>query len=149
MKPKAFQDLLPDLAANCWGCGRNNEHGLKIKSRWDGDETLCVWEPKDYHLTFPGYLNGGIIASIIDCHCLNTANAAYVKDSGQKMEEAAEGYLTGVLKVKYLRPTPVKKVTLRAKIVERGEKKIKVSCDLDSDNNLCVNGGITAVRIGL
>ena len=65
------------------------------------------------------------------------------------MEEAAGGYLTGVLKVKYLRPTPVKKVTLRAKIVERGEKKIKVSCDLDSDNNLCVNGGITAVRIGL
>lgn len=64
------------------------------------------------------------------------------------MEEAIGGYLTGVLTVKYLRPTPVKKVTLRTKIVEKGEKKVKVSCDLFSDNQLCVTGGIIAVRLG-
>jgi acyl-coenzyme A thioesterase PaaI-like protein len=148
MKNIAFQDRWPDLGASCWGCGRNNEHGLKIKSFWDGDEAVCDWEPKDYHLAFPGYLNGGIIASIIDCHCLNLANATYARESGKKMEEVVGGYLTGVLNVKYLRPTPIKTVTLRAKIVEKGEKKIKVSCDLYSDKNLCATGGITADRLG-
>ncbi|MFX1323604.1 MAG: PaaI family thioesterase [Promethearchaeota archaeon] len=147
IKSEAFQDRWPEAAANCWGCGRNNEHGLKIKSYWEGDEAVCVWEPKDYHIAIPGFLNGGIIASIIDCHCLNAANAAYIKESGQKMEDAASGYLTGMLNVKYLRPTPVKQVTLRAKIVEKGEKKIKVLCDLYSDDQLCVTGGITAVRL--
>lgn len=43
MKSDAFQDHWPDIAANCWGCGRNNEHGLQIKSHWDGDEAVCVW----------------------------------------------------------------------------------------------------------
>ena len=148
MKDKALQDQWPDLGADCWGCGKNNEHGLRIKSYWDGEEAVCTWDPKTYHLAFPGYLNGGIIASIIDCHCLNLANAAYAKESGKKLEEVIGGYLTGVLNVKFLRPTPIKTVTLRAKIVEKGEKKIKVSCDLYSDNNLCATGGITAVRLG-
>ncbi|MFX1524237.1 MAG: PaaI family thioesterase [Promethearchaeota archaeon] len=148
MDSKAFQDQWPDIGAMCWGCGRKNEHGLKIKSYWDGDEAICTWEPKDYHLAFPGILNGGIIATIIDCHCLNTANAAYVKEKGLKMEEVVGGFITGMLNVKLIRPTPVKTVNLRAKIDEMGEKKIKVSCELYSGKNLCATGGITAVRIG-
>ncbi len=27
-----FQDQWPEIATQCWGCGRNNEHGLQIKS---------------------------------------------------------------------------------------------------------------------
>jgi len=38
------------------------------------------------------------------------------------MEDTIGGYLTGVLNVKFLRPIPVKQVTLGAKIVEKGEK---------------------------
>lgn len=116
IKSEAFQDRWPEIAANCWGCDRNNESGIQIKSYWDGDEVICVWEPKDYHMALPGYLNGGIIASIIDCHYLNTANAIYVKETGQRMEDAIGGYLTGLLNVKFLRPTPIKQGTLRAKI---------------------------------
>ncbi len=149
MKSKAFQDQWPDMSATCWGCGRNNEHGLKIKSYWDGEEVVCVWEPKDYHLAFPGVLNGGIIASIIDCHCLNAANAAYMKEKGQKMDELIAGFITGMLNVKFLKPTPVKTVNLRAKIIEMGEKKIKVTCELFSGKILCATGGITAIRVGI
>ncbi|MHA1992683.1 MAG: PaaI family thioesterase [Candidatus Hodarchaeales archaeon] len=148
MKSEAFQDQWPDIGANCWGCGRNNEHGLKIKSYWDGDEAVCVWEPKEYHIAFPGVLNGGIIASIIDCHCLNTANAAYAKENGLKMDSLlGGGFMTGMLNVKFVRPTPVKTVNLHAKIIEMGEKKIKVSCELYSGEILCATGGITAVRV--
>ena len=147
MKSESFQDHWPDVGSNCWGCGRNNDHGLKIKSHWEGDEAVCVWEPKDYHMAFPGVLCGGIIASIIDCHCLNTANAEYARETGQKPEELVGGYLTGQLNVKYLRPTPIKKVTLRAKVVEKKGRKMKVSCELYSGKRLCATGGITAVRI--
>ena len=99
-------------------------------------------------MAFQGILNGGIIASIIDCHCLNTANAAYIKEKGLEMGSVtAGGFLTGSLNVKYIKPTPVNEpVKLLAKITEMGEKKIKVSCELYSSNNLCASGGITAVR---
>jgi hypothetical protein len=42
-----FQDLLNDNY--CWGWGTLNEHGLQIKSRWDGEESVCVWQSEDYH----------------------------------------------------------------------------------------------------
>ena len=93
-------------------------------------------------------MNGGIIASIIDCHCHNTANAEYVRETSQKMDEATSGYLTGMLNLKYLRPIPVKTVTLRAKIVEKKGKKMGISCQLYSGKQLCATGGITAVKIG-
>ena len=148
MKSEPFQDQWPEMGSSCWGCGRNNEHGLKIKSIWEGEEAVCVWEPKEYHMAFPGVLNGGIIASIIDCHCLNTANAEYARDTDQEMSELVGGYLTGMLNVKYLRPTPVKTVTLRAKVIEKKEKKMKVSCELYSGKKLCATGGITAIKLG-
>jgi len=36
MDHKAFQDYYPHELSHCYGCGRLNEHGLQIKSYWDG-----------------------------------------------------------------------------------------------------------------
>ena len=147
MTKEAFQDKWDEIAANCWGCGRNNDLGLQIKSYWEGDEAVCIWQPKEHHLAFQGILNGGIIASIIDCHCLNTANAAYIKEKDLGWDILAGGFVTGTLNVKYIRPTPVSEpVKLIARVTEFLEKKIKVSCELYSNNNLCATGGITAVK---
>ena len=66
METPAFQDLYPDQWAHCYGCGRLNEHGLQIKSHWDGDETVCIYTPRPYHIAIPGYVYGGLIASLID-----------------------------------------------------------------------------------
>ena len=41
----AFQDLYPDHWARCYGCGRLNEHGLRIRSFWDGEETVATVHP--------------------------------------------------------------------------------------------------------
>jgi hypothetical protein len=50
MEQKAFQDYYPDNLSYCYGCGRLNEHGLHIKSYWEGDEAVCRFTPKPYHI---------------------------------------------------------------------------------------------------
>jgi len=149
MTSEALQDGAADIAASCWGCVKNNEHGLQIKSFWDGDELICDWEPKKYHLGFPGILTGGIIATIIDCHCIAMANAFFARETGYEfdMTKLSGVFVTGTLTVKFIRPTPLKAVHLRAKVIEMGEKKIKVSCDLSSGEALCATGEITAIRV--
>ena len=39
-KKEAFQDYYHDDYSHCYGCGRLNEHGLQIKSYWDGEESV-------------------------------------------------------------------------------------------------------------
>ena len=67
MNHKAFQDYYPDELSHCYGCGRLNEHGLKLKSYWDGEQTVATFWPSPYHMAIPGYVYGGLLASIIDC----------------------------------------------------------------------------------
>lgn len=142
-----IQDEWPEVATFCWGCGKNNAHGLQLKSYWDDEDVVASFTPKEHHLAFPGILNGGIIATIIDCHCTGTANAY-----GHKMEEAGGGehylYVTGSLFVKYIRPTPLDKpVTLRAKVKEVKGNKIIVGCTLHSGDTLCATGEVMTVRV--
>lgn len=148
MGEKAIQDQWSKYGTMCWGCGRNNEHGLQIKSYWDGEETVATWHPQPYHLAFPGALNGGIIAALIDCHSTNTANAAANKAEGRELSsETVKAYVTGSLYVKYLKPTPVDKpVILRARVKEIKERKVTVTCSLFSEGEECVTGEVVAVR---
>ncbi|HEM61758.1 MAG TPA: PaaI family thioesterase, partial [Chloroflexi bacterium] len=76
MNQKAFQDYYPDDLSHCYGCGRLNEYGHQIKSYWDGEETVCTFLPEPYHTAIPGFVYGGLIASLIDCHSTATAAAA-------------------------------------------------------------------------
>ena len=142
-----IQDEWPEVGTFCWGCGKNNEHGLQLKSYWDDDEVVATFTPEEHHLAFPGILNGGIIATIIDCHCTGTANA-----HGHKMEGSDSGdhfmYVTGSIYVKYLRPTPLDKpVTLRAKVKEIKDNKIIVNCTLHSNDTLCATGEVMTVKV--
>ena len=148
MSDEYIQDQWPEEGTFCWGCGKNNEQGLQLKSYWEGDEAVAVWKPKDHHMAFPGILNGGIIATLIDCHGTGSANAAAHKAAGDLDQHFM--YVTGSISVKYLRPTPLNHpVTLRAKIIEIGEDKIKVSCDLYSGDVMCATGEVLTVRVDL
>ena len=73
---KAFQDFYPDELAHCYGCGRLNESGLHIRTLWDGEESVTRFTPRPYHTATPGFVNGGVLASLIDCHGTGTAAAA-------------------------------------------------------------------------
>jgi acyl-coenzyme A thioesterase PaaI-like protein len=149
MEQESIQDQWPEAFKTCWGCGDRNQHGLRIKSYWDGDESVCEWQPEDYHIAFPGYLNGGIIATIIDCHCVNTANSAAYRAQGREIgTEPHLFFVTGSLHVDYLRPTPLSRpVTMRARIKEMGERKMVVTCSLYSGEQECARGETIAVRL--
>ena len=41
MNDDAFQDHYPDQLAHCYGCGRLNPHGHRLRSCWDGDEAVA------------------------------------------------------------------------------------------------------------
>ncbi|MFW9789350.1 MAG: PaaI family thioesterase [Candidatus Thorarchaeota archaeon] len=146
MPEEYIQDQWPEEGTFCWGCGKNNDHGLQLKSYWEDDESVAIWKPKEYHLAFPGVLNGGIIATLIDCHGTGTANAAAHKAAGNGKHHFL--HVTASISVKYLKPTPVDKpVTLRARVIESDEKRMKVSCELYSDDMKCATGEVVTVRV--
>ena len=144
----AFQDLIP--RNNCWGCGPNNQQGLRIKSYWDSDEAVCAWQPRPPFFAGPEHiLNGGIIATLIDCHGVCTAIADLYRSEGRDIGSPPDVWCaTAALNVTYLRPTPLDQpVTLRARVTDRGERKTAVVCSLYSDGQECARGEVVAVRV--
>jgi len=145
---QAFQDAFAENP--CWGCGSLNPHGLHIKSYWSGDESICTWQPQPYHMAgAPHILNGGVIAVLMDCHCVCTAVAAAYRAEGRAMySEPALYYATASLQVTYLRPTLINApVTLRAQITNMSERKTLLACSLVSGEEECARGEVVAVRV--
>jgi acyl-coenzyme A thioesterase PaaI-like protein len=149
MTEKAFQDYYPDNWSYCYGCGRLNEHGLQIKSYWDGDETVSSFRPKPYHMAVPGYVYGGLIASLIDCHATGTAAAAAYRAEERPMgTEPPLRFVTASLHVDYLKPTPIDAVLeLRGAVREIKGRKVVVSVALSAHQEVCARGEVVAVRI--
>ncbi|MCI0576094.1 MAG: PaaI family thioesterase [Chloroflexi bacterium] len=149
MSEKSFQDYYADAVSYCYGCGRLNERGLQIKSYWDGDEAVCTFEPKPHHLGFPGYVYGGLIASLIDCHCTGTAAAVAYRAEGRPMDsDPPLRYVTASLHVDYLRPTPLGvPLELRARPTEIKGRKVVVACSLYAQGEECARGEAVLVRM--
>jgi acyl-coenzyme A thioesterase PaaI-like protein len=150
MAPKAFQDYYPDKYSHCYGCGRLNEHGLKIKSHWDGDESVCHFTPRNYYTGgFPDYLYGGLIASLIDCHCAGTASAAKAREDGIDPEvQPPERFVTVSLKVDYLAPAPVDTpLEIRAKIREINGRKVWLDASLSAQGKIRAKGEVLMIQI--
>jgi acyl-coenzyme A thioesterase PaaI-like protein len=149
MPEKAFQDEYTPEFAMCYGCGRLNEHGLHIQSRWDGDETVCVFLPRDYHIAIPGYVYGGLIASLIDCHSTGTAAAAAYRLAGREMDSLpAFRFLTASLHVDYLRPTPIDaELEVRASVKEIKGRKVVLNCTLSARGEICARGEVVTVQM--
>jgi acyl-coenzyme A thioesterase PaaI-like protein len=146
---KAFQDYYPDQMNHCYGCGQLNEHGHRIRSFWDGDETVCIFHPKPYHTSLPGYVYGGLLASLMDCHGTGTASAAAYRDQGRGMDtDPPLRFVTASLKVDYLKPTPLGvPLEVRAKVKEVKGRKVTVSATLSAEGDVCVRGEVVAVQV--
>lgn len=149
MNGPAFQDAYPDDLSHCYGCGRLNEHGLQLKSHWDGDETVAVFTPRPYHIALPGFVYGGLIASLVDCH--GTATAAAAACRAEKREIGSEPpvrFVTAALHVDYLRPTPLGgPLEIRGRIEEIKGRKIVVAETVSAAGQLCARGRVVAVRM--
>jgi acyl-coenzyme A thioesterase PaaI-like protein len=149
MTQQAFQDYYPDNLSHCYGCGRLNEHGLQIKSYWDGEESVCTFTPRPYHIAIPGYVYGGLIASLIDCHCTGTASAAAYRAAGREMgTEPPFRFVTGSLHVEYVRPTPLGvPLEVRARVKEIKGRKVVMTATLSAQGEVCARGEVVAVQM--
>jgi len=149
MSEKAFQDHYPDDLSHCYGCGRLNDEGLQIKSRWEGDESVALFEPRPYHTAIPGYVYGGLIASLVDCHGTGTASAAAYREAGRDMgTEPPLRFVTASLHVDYLKPTPMG-VTLeiRGKVEEVKGRKVVVTETVSAGGQVCARCKVVAVQM--
>ncbi len=146
---KAFQEFYPDDLSHCYGCGSLNSHGLQIKSYWDGEEAIATFLPKPYHIAVPGYVYGGLIASIIDCHCTGAASAAaYRADNRSMGTDPPLRFVTASLHVDYLKPTPLGvPIKARAKVKEIKGRKVIVTATVSANGKICARGEVVAVQM--
>jgi len=149
MPDKSFQDYYPDAMAHCYGCGRLNEYGHQIKSYWDGDESVCHFRPKPYHIAIPGYVYGGLLASLIDCHGTGTAAAAAYRAEKRAMDtEPAFRFLTASLHIDYLKPTPLGiELEIRAQVKEIKGRRVTIEEWINADGVTTVRGKIVTVQV--
>ena len=149
MSESAIQDHFQNDHAICYGCGRENSHGLHIRTHWDGQTGTFRFTPEAYHTAFPGVVYGGLIASLFDCHCIGTAiAAAYDAENRPPGSEPGIMYVTANLNVNYLRPTPMdRELLLKARIAESKGKKVTVAGTLSENGTECANATVIGVRV--
>jgi acyl-coenzyme A thioesterase PaaI-like protein len=148
MNQPSFQDQ--GSVRHCHGCGADNERGLRLKSFWDGEEAVAKWHPQPHHCGGRReILNGGIIASLIDCHSMNLAIARAYRAEGRAIGSAPRiGYVTANLRVRYVKPVPIDQtVELRARIVKLDGRKAWVRCDLSAGGELRASGEALGIRV--
>ena len=146
---KAFQDYYPDHLAHCYGCGRLNEHGHRIRTYWDGEESVTRFTPREYHIAVPGYVYGGLLASLIDCHSTASAAAAMYRSQKREMDtEPSFRFVTGSLQVKYLKATPLgPELLIRGRVREIDGRKVIIDSTVFVDGASTVRGEVIAIQM--
>ena len=149
MRELAFQDQAS--VHHCHGCGADNERGLRIKSYWDGEEAVATWRAEPHHCGGTrDKLNGGIIASLIDCHSLNLAIAhAYRAEKRLHRQRAAHRLRDGELErlVSASRRRSMKPIELRARIAKLEGRKAWVNCTLSAAGEIRATGEVLGMRV--
>ncbi len=145
----AFQDYYPENVAHCYGCGRLNTDGHQIKTDWEGDETVTRFQPKPEHTAIPGFVYGGLLASLIDCHCTGTAAAAMYQAENRPLDSLpAFRFVTGSLHVDYLKPTPLGPVLeIRGRVKEIKGRKVIVEATVYAEGIATARGEVVAVQM--
>lgn len=149
----AIQDTYGERFQHCWGCGPQNEMGLKLKSypSENGEECLCEFIPGDQFTGgVPDNLFGGFIALAFDCH--GGASAAWFHHHGQGLEltptTQIRRFITARLEVDYKKPVPMgKKITIRSTLEDLGERKVIVTMDMEVAGEIHAKARMIAVAI--
>ena len=134
----------------CWGCGAENPAGLQLKSYWDGELAVAEWSPSSDYAAGPRHvLNGGIIATLLDCHGVCTAIAnAYQREKRAIGTEPDIWYATASMSVDYLRPTPIDAVVqLSARLVANEDRVTTVECVLGVAGKERARASVRAIRV--
>lgn len=144
---RAVQDFYPEDVAHCYGCGRLNEEGIQLKTVWEGEETVSRYTPRSYHTAIPGYVYGGLIASLFDCHGTGGAAAAALKREGREIGDGeAPRFVTASLQVDFLKPTPLgPELEVRGRVQEITDRKVVLEETLSANGVVTARGKVIAV----
>lgn len=149
MTELAFQDAYPDDLSHCFGCGKNNPHGHQLKSYWYNQQSIAHFTPLAEHTAIPGFVYGGLIASLIDCHGTGSASAMAFKQAGRELGSSpAMRFVTGTLNVRYVAPTPMGvELELIGSFVEVKARKIVIDITLSAAGIICARGQVIAIKM--
>jgi acyl-coenzyme A thioesterase PaaI-like protein len=146
---KAIQDLYADDFSHCFGCGNRNPRGHRLQSYAKGTDVVAYFTPQPEHMSVPGFVYGGLLASLVDCHAMAAAAARFHQDAGLSLEEGpVPRFVTAALRVNYLKPTPLgPELEIRGTVVERSEKKAVVKLTIATEGMVTVEAEVVAVRM--
>jgi len=144
------QSLQEKYAPNnaCFGCGSANPDGVQVRSFARGDEVVAEWTPQQKYEAFPGVLNGGIIGTLLDCHCNWTAAWHLMNKAGHDHPPCT---VTADYAIKLLRPTPTDgPIHLTAKVTESSNSRATIEGTLTAGGKVCATcrGTFVAVQEG-
>jgi len=123
------ESLYPDLT--CFGCGHANPDGFHLRSYRDGEVTVATFTPRAEHDNGAGFLNGGIIATALDCHTAAVVMWEVARRGWKTEAGAPVPFITAGFEVRFLRPTPLgPPLALRAEPVEVSDSAIVVRAEL-------------------
>lgn len=126
------ESLYPQMT--CFGCGHANPKGFHLRSYRDDELTVAEFTARPEHDNGFGFLNGGVISTVLDCH----GAAVVMWEAAQREWQAAPGapvpFITAGFEVRFLRPTPLgPPVRLTAVPVSVNEMQIVVGSELEVD----------------
>ncbi|TBH21838.1 PaaI family thioesterase [Thermus thermamylovorans] len=147
---KAIQLHYPPEWAHCYGCGYLNPMGLHLQTYWNRErkESRTAFTPSPHHTAIPGFVYGGLLASLVDCHATATAAAAKADAEGLDLEKTPLRFVTASLKVDYLKPTPLgPELVLVGRAREVKGRKVVVEAEVYAGEALTVRGEAVLVQI--
>ena len=159
MNQVAFQHCYPDDLAHCYGCGKNNTDGHQLKSYWHtnkgliseqtAEQTIAHFVPEQCHTAIPGFVYGGLLASLIDCHGTGSAAAIAYRQEGREMGAGpALRFVTAALNINYLAPTPMGvELELVGTFTEVKNNKVIVEVSVTANKEVCAKGTVIAVKM--
>jgi acyl-coenzyme A thioesterase PaaI-like protein len=121
----------------CYACGVENEHGLQMVFRREGDRAICDYTPCDYQQGYPGRMHGGIVATLID------------EAMGWAVYGAAQWGATARLNVRFRRPVPLD-TTLRVEawVVRKRARLLELCAEVrDASGVVLADGEGTFMRL--
>jgi uncharacterized protein (TIGR00369 family) len=108
----------------CFGCGRNNPIGLKLKFTRDGDTIRTEFTPDRTHQGWPGLLHGGILGALLD---EAMSNIAYATGSM---------CLTASINIRIRQPIKIEvPLVITARITHQGRRLI------ETEGQVCLKDG--------
>ena len=129
----------------CFGCGQANPQGFRLESFIQGDKLIAHWQPEPQHQAFKNVINGGVIGTLLDCHCNWTAAWHLMQHHGLN---ATPCTVTANYTIQLKRPTPLTALYLEAQLIKLVDATVLIRGKLFADDKLCASCEGTFVMVG-